>query len=210
MAHEFLQYLKVYPKGTFLVVEGANDNDFFCLLDGSVAIWKGNVNETDKMIRVGGFKDKETYFGEMGYLLQEVRTASIVAESEMVKVLKFPGDMLPVLIQSQPKLALKLCTNLANRLKGTTQQQQNVTLQRNEMRSDATDQLFHAKEFTQKMFMMMTAVQGQFQNPLMKMLLDYMAKDKLMQGGKKLRFDEALFRDIPPKIAELVKKTYDV
>jgi CRP-like cAMP-binding protein len=210
MSHEFIKYLKVYRKGSFLIVEGSNDKEFFCLLDGTVAIWKGDVNQQDKMVRVGGFTERETYFGEMGHLLQEVRTASIVAESDIVKVLKFPGEMLPEMIQRQPKLALKLCINLANRLKGTTQQQQNVTLQRNELRSDATDQLFHAKEFCQKLFMMMTAVQSQFQNPLMKMLLDYMNKDKLLQGGKKLRFEEALFRDIPPRLAELVKKTYDI
>lgn len=205
---EFIKYLKVYPANAFLIKEGNDDNDFFCLLHGEVGIWKGDPAEPDKMVRVGGFKDKGIYFGEMGYLLQETRTASIVSETQ-VKVLKFPGEMLPQLIMKQPKLALKISTNLANRLKGTTAQQQNVTLQRNELRSDATDQLFHAKEVFQKIFMILTAVQAQFQNPLIKMVIEYMQKDKLLRGGRRMSVNEEFLRDLPPRLSDLMKKTFE-
>ncbi|MDF2576998.1 MAG: cyclic nucleotide-binding protein [Chlamydiales bacterium] len=209
MAHEFIKYLKVYLPDSFIITEGTDDKEFFCLLEGSVAIWKGAPEQRDKMVKVGGFAEKGTYFGEMGYLLQEMRTASIIAETQ-VKVLKFPGDMLPEMIVKQPKLGLKLCTNLANRLKGTTQQQQNITLQRNELRSDATDQLLHAKDVYQKVVLMLTAIQAQFQNPLLKAAIDYMQKDKLMQGGKRKNMvNEEFLRDLPPRLAELMKKQFE-
>ena len=206
-SEDFLKFLKVYQSGEYLIKEGAEDKDFFCLIQGKVGIWKGDPADKDSLVKVGSFDTKATYFGEMGYLLNETRTASIIAE-DTAKVLKFPGEMLPELIMKQPSLGLKVSTALADRLKGTTSQTEAVAQQRNELRDDSTLQLHDAKETFQKMFMLLTAIQSQFQNPLLKASIEWMSRSKLLQGGRKPHVDEVFLRDIPPRLADLLQRSY--
>lgn len=205
--HEFIKYLKVYKSHDALIVEGTEENDFFCLLQGKVGVWKGDLQNRESLVKVGEIAEKGSYFGEMSYLLQEPRTASIMAE-DSVKVLKFPGEMLPQMVMKQPKLGLKICTALADRLKGTTIKQQDIAQQRNVLRSDATNQLLHAKEVFQKLFFILTAVQTQFQNPFLKATLEFMSREKLLQGGRKIRVDDKFLHDLPARLVDLLKKQY--
>ena len=159
MMDEFGKYLQSYKAEEIVIREGEKDPFFFCLLHGAVSIWKGGDLETrEGMIKVGEIKEKGEYFGEISTLLMEERSATIIA-SEPLKVLKIPGEMLPVMIMQQPKLGLKICTGLANRLRGTTNQQQDLTRQRNDLRDDSTNHLLHAKDSFQKLFVMLTALQ---------------------------------------------------
>lgn len=203
--NDFIKYLKVYKSHDALIVEGAEEKDFFCLLQGKVGVWKGDLSDRESLVKVGEISGKGSYFGEMSYLLQEPRTASIIAE-EGVKVLKFPGDMLPQMVVKQPKLGLKICTALADRLKGTTMKQQDIAQQRNVLRSDATNQLLHAKEVFQKTFFILNAIQQQFQNPFLKAMIEYMSHEKLLQGGRKIRVDEKFLHDLPTRLIDLLKK----
>ena len=207
MYEEFVKYLKVYKPNAVIIREGTKEDDFFCLLQGTVGIWKGNAESITELIKVGELKEKGMYFGEMSCLLEEVRSASIIAV-DTVKVLKFPGEMLPDMILKQPSLGLKLSTALAARLKGTTTKQQDIAQQRNEIRDDATQQLLYAKEAFQKLFVMLTAVQTQLQFPPLKSLIEFMSRDKLLQGGKKLDIDEEFCKNIPGDVSELVQKAY--
>lgn len=202
---DFIKYLKVYKNQAPLIKEGEEDQDFFCLLQGKVGVWKGDLDDKESLVKVGELEEKGGYFGEMSFLLQEPRTASILAEDN-VKVLKFPGEMLPKMVMKQPKLGLKICTALADRLKGTTKKQQDIAQQRNVLRSDATNQLLHAKEIFQKMFFILGAIQAQFQNPFLKAALEYMSHDKLLQGGRKIRVDEKFLLDLPTRLVDLLKK----
>ncbi len=208
MHQEFTKYLKVYQPKEFLIEEGGEDTDFFCLLHGKVGIWKNGIEEEDDRIKIGQIDGKGTYFGEMSALLQEHRSASICALEEPVKVLKFPGDMLPQMMLKQPKLGLKVCTALADRLKGTTNKQQEVSIERNEIRDDATNQFLHAKEAFQKVFVMLTTIQKQLQNPNLKMVVEYMTHDKLLQGGRKIRINEGFLEDIPTGLIDPIKRAY--
>ena len=206
---DFLKYVKVYKPKEYLVKEGDQDHDFFCLLQGKVGIWRGNLDEPDQMVKIGELTEKGTYFGEMGQLLQEQRTASIIASNEnSVKVLKFPGEMLDQMILKQPKLGLKVCAALANRLKGTTDKQQEVAIERNEIRDDATSQFLHAKEQYQKVFVMLTSIQKQLQHPNIKSCIEFMTHDKLLQGGRKIHINEEFLADIPDTLKEHIKKAY--
>jgi CRP-like cAMP-binding protein len=208
MYQEFVKYLKVYDPTETLIHEGEDDTDFFCLLKGKVGIWKDGGEETDGKIKIGHIEEKGTYFGEMSALLQEARTASICALEEPVKVLKFPGEMLPQMMLKQPKLGLKVCTALAGRLRGTTNAQQEVSIQRNEIRDDATSQFLHAKEAFQKVFVMLTTIQKQLQNPSIKSVVEYMTRDKLLQGGRKIRINETFLEDIPVTLIDSIKRAY--
>jgi len=207
MHDEYLKYLKVYKPGETIIAEGGQDQDFFCLLSGTISIWKGDPNSEEQGVKIDEIHDSGTYFGEMGALLQEERTATAIA-NDQVKALKFPGDMLSQMILKQPKLGLKLCTALAGRLHGTTSRQQNIVVQRNEIRSDATQQFLHGKESFQKLFVMLTALQQQLQHPMLKSVIEFMATDTLLQGGRKICFDENFFVDMPEQIGDLVKKAY--
>lgn len=202
---DFIKYLKVYKPHEALIVEGTDEKDFFCLLQGKVGVWKGDLEVRESLVKVGEIADKGVYFGEMSFLLQEPRTASILAE-DSVKVLKFPGDMLPQMVMKQPKLGLKICTALADRLKGTTMKQQDIAQQRNVLRSDATNQLLHAKEVFQKFYFILTVIQQQFQNPFLKALLEHLSHEKLLQGGRKIRVNEEFLHDLPPRLVDLLKK----
>jgi len=204
---DYAKYLKVFKPKEVLIAEGDTEADFFCLLQGTIDIWKGDIEDRDQMVKVGSLSEKGAYFGEMSFLLGEQRTASIIA-SDAVKVLKFPGEMLPQMMMKQPKLGYKLCTALADRLKGTTSKTEEVGRERNTLRGDATSQLFHAKEVFQKMFILLTAIQAQFQNPLLKSAIEWMARDKLLQGGKRARVEEHFLDELPPRLADLVKRSY--
>ena len=107
------------------------------------------------------------------------------------------------MIQKNSKLALKICTALADRLKGTTQKNEQVATERNELREDATQDLLHAKALFQKLFMLLTAVQAQFQNPLLKSVIELMGQDRLLKGGKKPRVNEEFLQSIPEKLVDL-------
>jgi len=207
MHEEYIKYLKVYHNDDVIISEGGKDQDFFCLLSGTVAIWKGDPDNKPEWVRIDEISESGTYFGEMGALLQEPRTATAVAV-DTVKTLKFPGTMLPQMILKQTKLGLKLCTALADRLKGSTTKQQNVIMQRNEIRDDATQQFLHGKESFQKLFMILTAIQTQLQHPFLKTVIEYMSRDTLLQGGRKIFLDDEFFEDIPEEISDLIKKAY--
>ena len=208
MHEEFVKYLKHYSPEEVIIQEGEDTLHFFCLLQGKVGIWKGDKEERKKFIKIGEISEKGIYFGEMGCLLQEKRSATIVAVDE-VKVLKFPSEMLSQMMLKQPKLGIKLCSEIAQRLKGATGKQTNVTVERNEIRDIATEKNLSAKSNFQKIFVMLTALQTQLQNPMLKTLIEYMSRDStLLKGGRKIRFDEGYFEDMPDQIAELAKKAY--
>ena len=203
MHEEFLKYLKVYQPGEILIKEGDTETDFFCLLQGKVSITKGSVDDPDGRVNIGEISEKGIYFGEMSALLEEERSASITAQDEQVKVLKFPGDMLPQMVLKQPKLGLKILTALCERLKGTTVRHKDIALQRNEIRDDATSQFLYARQQFQKVFIMLSAVQSQLHHPQLKALIEYMSLDKL-QGERRLRLSEDFFDDIPEELVDPV------
>ena len=206
-SEEFSKYLKAYPAKGFLIKEGDNSNDFFCLLEGKIGIWKGPPEEPTKLVRVGEISEKGSYFGEMSFMLNEARTASIIAD-EKVKVLQFPGEMLEQLIQKQPKLAVKMCKTLADRLKGTTSKTEEVAHHRDELRGDVSSAILEAKESYKRVFMLLTAIQSQFQHPLIKEVIDSMSSNKLIQGGRKQKVNKDFLKDLSKQLSDLVSKVY--
>jgi len=207
MHEEFIKYLKSYKENQFLIKEGGNDTDFYCLLQGKIGIWKGDPEDRDNLVKLGEIEKKGTYFGEMSTLLEETRTASVIALTD-VKVFKFPGEMMSQIILQQPSLGLKLCTALAERLRGSTNKQQDIALQRNEIRDDATQQFLHAKESYQRLFIMISATEFQLRNPLVKAIVEHMSRDNLFRGGRRIRIDKEALEEMPECIAEVVKKAY--
>ena len=206
---EFSKYLKYFTPETLLVTEGEADQDFFCLIEGSVSIWKGDVENQDKRVKIHTIDVPGSYFGEMSWLLKEKRTASILAEDH-VKVLKFPGQILPFFIKTQPKLALSICTTMAKRLKGTTNKNEEAAYVRQALLEDTSYELTHAKSLCQNIFVMLTSIQAQYQLPVLKDIIQFLVYDKLIQSGKQLDITKNMIQNFPDKVKKLVEKHYDV
>ncbi len=207
MSEELMKYLKVYQKGDVLIQEGEHSNNFFCLVQGKLSVWKGCKEEGNQQIHLGDIEEKGSYFGEMSYFLEEPRTATIRAEMT-TKVLDFPGEMLPKLIAQQGGLAVKLCKALAERLKHSSKMTHEEAVGRINMRTDASDMTLYAKESFQKVFMMLSAIQMQFQNPLLKLAIEYMGKNKLLQGGKTIVLTEEELKSFPLPLVPHIQKLY--
>lgn len=209
MYEEFVKFLRTFKPNSFVVKEGEEDTDFFCLLQGKVGIWKGDPEDKNSLVRVGEFTEPGTYFGEMSGLLEEPRTASIIAMDEPVRVLQFPGEMLFSMMLKQPKLGIKICSTLAARLRGVTDRQSNMVAERNALREDNTSQFLYTREVYQKVFLMLSALQMRLVNPDLKSILEFMGKDKLIQGGKRVKIDEEFLEDIPESLRDSVKQVHE-
>lgn len=206
------KYLESYEKDQAIITEGEQDTDFFCLVQGKLSVWKGSekdidTDETPKLIRMGEISEKGSYFGEMSYFLKEPRSATIKCDTD-AKVLKFPGTMLPELMTTQPELSVKMCKSLAERLKDSTSFSHKEALGKMTMRTDAADQGLYAKESFQKVFMMLSAIQVQFQHPLLKLVIEYMTKNRLLQGGRKIILSDEALQSFPLPLVPLLKKLY--
>ncbi len=212
MTDELMKYLKIYPKGTLVIEEGSQDTDFYCLIQGKLSIWKGteeieDCDDQKKFIMLGTIEEKGSYFGEMSYFLKEPRSATVKCSTD-VKVLKFPGKMLTELMSSQPKLSVKLCRSLAERLKVSSNLSHKETLGKMIMRDDAADQGLYAKESFQKVFMMLSSIQVQFQHPMLKLVIEYMSKNRLIQGGRKITVTEDALQGFPLQLVPLIRRLY--
>ena len=61
-----------FPAGSEIIVEGEFDESFYLLVSGKVSVHRGNV-EVD-VLRPG------STFGELGFIVNQARTATIVAQ----------------------------------------------------------------------------------------------------------------------------------
>lgn len=215
MTNDLAKYLESYKKDQEIIVEGDQDSEFYCLVQGTLSIWKGAEDfvegEEDgepKLINLGKIDEKGSYFGEMSYFLKEPRSATVRCDTD-VKVLKFPGAMLPDLMTTQPELSVKLCKSLAERLKVSSTLTHHEALGKMTMRTDAADQGLYAKESFQKVFMMLSSIQVQFQHPLLKLVIEYMSKNRLLHGGRKIILSHDALQSFPLPLVPLLKKLYE-
>lgn len=107
------KYLECYDVGASLFLEGDTSKDIFILVEGQLNILK-NQKQISEITTPGDM------FGEMSYLLDTERTASVVASSP-VKALRIPVDQIDDFLTHYPELTGQIVQNLAGRLKETTQ-----------------------------------------------------------------------------------------
>jgi CRP-like cAMP-binding protein len=96
------------PAGKELVAEGSTGHEFFLILDGQAVVKRGGR----KVATLG----PGNYFGEMALLDRGVRSASVVAETDMVLLVLGQREFSAVL-DEVPGLAHKLLTIMAGRLR---------------------------------------------------------------------------------------------
>ncbi len=106
------RWLRRYRKGQLIVVEGQESHTFVILCRGIVGIYKDGQ-------RVAVISEPGTYLGEMSYLLQDRRTATMRAEND-VEAYVMPSHTFDEILESAPRVGLKIMQSLASRLRSTT------------------------------------------------------------------------------------------
>ena len=98
---------KRYPARTSIVTAGTNADAFYVILDGKATVRAGNRRIP---LTTGD------YFGEMALLDGGVRSASVVADTEML-VMAIPRRGFLKLLESEPKIAISIMGTLAHRVR---------------------------------------------------------------------------------------------
>nr|MBF0220666.1 cyclic nucleotide-binding domain-containing protein [Desulfobulbaceae bacterium] len=106
-------FLETYSESKPVFLEGDDSKDIFILIHGSLKLLK-NKKQIGEIYRSGEL------FGEMSYLLDTNRTASVVAQTE-TRLLKIPEDSIPEFLRKYSEVSQEIIHTLAQRLKDTTQ-----------------------------------------------------------------------------------------
>ena len=107
------QYLETYNEGGAVFLEGDASKDLFILVTGSLKLLK-NKKQIGEIYRSGEL------VGEMSYLLDTKRSASVVAQTK-TKLIRIPEEQIPDFIRDYPDVSERIIHTLAQRLKDTTQ-----------------------------------------------------------------------------------------
>lgn len=105
------KYGRTFQPTEVLIEEGHNGKDAFFLYSGSAAAYK-QVNDGERRL---GTLNEGQLFGEMAYLLNEKRTATVRAETEVV-ALVLPPEMLEQLMYHSAPLSRRIIDTLCQRL----------------------------------------------------------------------------------------------
>lgn len=105
------KYGEVHPDGHVLIKEGDDSKIAYYLYAGRVGVYK----ETGSGRRRLGELNEGQLFGEMAYLLNEPRTASVVADGE-ITVLALPPHILEELMRHSAPLSRRIIGTLCQRL----------------------------------------------------------------------------------------------
>jgi CRP-like cAMP-binding protein len=98
---------KRFPARTSIVTAGTNADAFYVILDGRATVRAGRRRIP---LATGD------YFGEMALLDGGVRSASVVADTEVL-VMAIPRKGFLKLLESEPKIAISIMGTLANRVR---------------------------------------------------------------------------------------------
>ena len=111
-SHRLLEkYGQVHPAGHALIEEGDDSKTAYFLYAGRAAVYK---NADGGRRRLGELGEGQL-FGEMAYLLNEKRTASVVADGE-ITVLALPPQTLEELMRHSAPLSRRIIDTLCQRL----------------------------------------------------------------------------------------------
>ncbi|MHB1084204.1 MAG: YhjD/YihY/BrkB family envelope integrity protein [Thiobacillus sp.] len=110
--HRLLEkYGEIHPAGHTLIEEGDDSRTAYFLYAGHAVVFK----KTDDGQRRLGELIEGQLFGEMAYLLNEKRTASVVADTELT-VLALPPQIMEELMRHSAPLSRRIIDTLCQRL----------------------------------------------------------------------------------------------
>jgi CRP-like cAMP-binding protein len=95
------------PKGDRLTEEGRRGREFFVLVEGAVAVWRGGR----KLVDLG----PGDWFGEIAILTYKPRTATVTAISP-VRLIVISDRAFRRVVETAPRIALNVLRSVAERL----------------------------------------------------------------------------------------------
>ncbi len=104
--------LKVFNEDEMVCTQASGGNEMYIILSGRVKVY---ITINNEKIEVGDFKEDE-FFGEMSLLLDEPRSATVIAV-EKTEVLGVDRDGFLKKVQEEPEFAWTALKTMAARLK---------------------------------------------------------------------------------------------
>lgn len=101
--------VKRFAKGDFICYEGDVGTEMFIILSGQVAVYGNSFKCVQEKFAVLG---RGEFFGEMSMLDNQPRSASGIAESDVI-VLSIPKENFQRLIREVPEMAFAIMTTLS-------------------------------------------------------------------------------------------------
>ena len=112
--HPRLQkYARTCPAGCVIMTEGDQADSLYILIAGRLDVIKGGK-------KIHEINAPGSFFGELSFLLDTVRIASVIAATEETSYLCLPNAEVNWIWQEFPEFARQLARNLAKRLYETT------------------------------------------------------------------------------------------
>ena len=112
--HPILQkYAKTCPAGSVIMTEGDQADSLYILIEGRLDVIKGGK-------KIHEINTPGAFFGELSFLLDTVKIASIIAATENTRFLCLPNSEVDGIWKQFPEFARQLALNLAKRLHETT------------------------------------------------------------------------------------------
>lgn len=106
----FHQHFCVFEKGEEIIREGRVESTFFILVSGKVRVARNSGPVTIAMLEPGQF------FGEISFLTNSARTASVIAEEDSIAILVDESMLDMLSAEVREKIKDKIIESLAERL----------------------------------------------------------------------------------------------
>ena len=104
--------IRTFAKSEQIAAEGEKSNGWYILLEGKIGVFKHKQ-------QIAEFNKRGVVFGELGFILNTPRTATLIALEETKAVCFFTS--LNQLISDHPQVTKNILINLAERLAKTTE-----------------------------------------------------------------------------------------
>jgi len=116
------KYLHSYKKKEIIVNKGDTGEEIFYLLEGEVEILLSSTPQDNSPANV---LQADSFFGEMGYLLSEERSATIRAKTD-VSVLMLPPSLFETILKHDKNLDRDIIEHMSRRIKSTNEHLRNL------------------------------------------------------------------------------------
>ena len=113
-----MEAVKVLKKGEVIFKEGALENCMYKIITGSVGIYANYGKEEEKLL-VDLKAGEKTFFGEMGMIDEEPRSATAVA-MEDTEIAVITSENFAEFFKENPEHIIYIMQNMSNRIRNLT------------------------------------------------------------------------------------------
>ncbi|MCI4625204.1 MAG: cyclic nucleotide-binding domain-containing protein [Candidatus Magnetoovum sp. WYHC-5] len=114
LALSYISKMLIHKAGEIVLKEGEKAEHFYCVVSGTLRITKDNPNKEGKEIYITNIGEHEV-FGEACILEGGIRTANVIAETDVVLIVFNRYDFIEF-IKNNPQAALKFLLMIIQRL----------------------------------------------------------------------------------------------